>query len=98
MFFYIMQKLGVNMTHIESRPSKSSPGEEYDFYVECRCSEEHKLKLVEELKDYSTNVSILSRDPTENEGEEGGGREGKRERGEREGVGREVSFGLCFYM
>ena len=56
------------MTHIESRPSKSKPGAEYDFYVECSCTEEQKEKLVEELKKYSTNVNVLSRDPNKDEG------------------------------
>lgn len=65
----LIQKLGINMTHIESRPSKSNPGAEYDFYVECSCTDEQKQKLLEELKNYSTNTSILSRDPTENEGQ-----------------------------
>ena len=56
------------MTHIESRPSKSKPGSEYDFYVECVCTDKQKEELVEELKSCSTNVSVLSRDPTEDEG------------------------------
>ena len=58
------------MTHIESRPSKNSPGVEYDFYVECVCTEEQKAKLVDELKAYATNTSILSRDPVKDEGGE----------------------------
>lgn len=56
------------MTHIESRPSKSKPGAEYDFYVECVCTDEQKEKLVKRLEDYSTNVNILSRDPNKDEG------------------------------
>ena len=56
------------MTHIESRPSKTKPGAEYDFYVECICTDEQKEKLVAELDTYSNNVSILSREPSKDEG------------------------------
>lgn len=61
------QKFGVNMTHIESRPSKTNPGKEYDFYVECACRDAQKEQLVAELKKLSNNVSILSRDPAKDE-------------------------------
>lgn len=67
----LKQRLDVNMTHIESRPSKIKPGLEYEFYVECSGNNEQKLKLVSELKELSTNVSVLSRDPSENEGKNG---------------------------
>ncbi len=67
-FVYLVQKLGINMTHLESRPSKSSPGNEYDFYVECTCTEELKDKLLEELKQLSSTVNVLSRNPSKDEG------------------------------
>lgn len=56
------------MTHLESRPSKSNPGIEYDFYVECCCTDQQKQELVEKLTDYANKVNVLSRDPSEDEG------------------------------
>ena len=63
-----MQELGINMTHIESRPSKANPGTEYDFYVDYICSEEKRTELVEKLNGYSTSVNVLSRNPQKDEG------------------------------
>ena len=56
------------MTHIESRPSKSNPGNEYDFYVDYVCSEEKRVELVSKLNGYSSSVSVLSRTPQKDEG------------------------------
>ena len=56
------------MTHIESRPSKRAPGKEYDFYIDCTCTEQQKVLLVEEIQSMSSNVSVLSRDPKKDEG------------------------------
>ena len=56
------------MTHIESRPSKTNPGTEYDFYVDYICSEEKRAKLVKTLNSYTTSVNVLSRTPQKDEG------------------------------
>ncbi|XP_062511572.1 phenylalanine-4-hydroxylase-like [Corticium candelabrum] len=51
----------VNMTHIESRPSKTA-NDQYDFFVDCLDCEDGKLaSLVEELKKRSLSVQVLSR-------------------------------------
>ena len=65
---YNIQDLGINMTHIESRPSKANPGKEYDFYVDYLCSEEKRAELVAKLKEYTTSINLLSRSPQKDEG------------------------------
>ena len=57
------------MTHIESRPSKTNPGSEYDFYVDYICSEEKRAELVDKLNGYAASVNILSRTPQKDEGD-----------------------------
>ncbi len=57
------------MTRIESRPSKKNHGEEYDFFVECECSEDAQERLLSKLREYATTVSVLSRSPKKDEGE-----------------------------
>ena len=61
------QELGINMTHIESRPSKSCPGSEYEFYADCEGVEDGDL-LVEKLQVYASNISVLARSPKKDEG------------------------------
>ena len=61
----VLQDLGINMSHIESRPSKQSPGQEYEFYVDCECVTE---ELMERLKSLAKSVSVLSRSPKKDEG------------------------------
>ena len=57
------------MTHIESRPSKTNPGTEYDFFVDCDCSSEGvKEQLLERLQSCAGSVSILTREPKTDEG------------------------------
>ena len=51
------------MTHIESRPSLSHPGERYDFYVDCECSRETLIQLVEDLKKFALAVTIKTMTP-----------------------------------
>ena len=55
------------MTHIESRPSKSCPGSEYEFYADCEGVEDGDL-LVEKLQVYASNISVLARSPKKDEG------------------------------
>lgn len=35
LYMTFIQKLGINLTHIESRPSITNPDEEYDYYIDC---------------------------------------------------------------
>ena len=51
------------MTHIESRPSLSHPGEQYDFYVDCKCNRETLIQLVEDLKKFALAVTIKTMTP-----------------------------------
>ena len=89
------QSLDVNLTHIESRPSITNPGQEYDFYIDCECAADVKEELLKQLKTVSLSHRVMARTPSEDEGEwevrEGGRgeeREGGRESGrEREGGG-----------
>lgn len=60
------EELGINMTHIESRPSKSCPGSEYEFYADCEGVEDGDL-LVEKLQVYASNISVLARSPKKDE-------------------------------
>jgi phenylalanine-4-hydroxylase len=58
-------QLSVNMTHIESRPSKASE-DQYEFYVDCLDCGSDKLKsLVEELKKQCLSVQVSSRSQNE---------------------------------
>lgn len=56
----ILSDGGVNMTKIESRPKKNSPGE-YSFFIEFEGDIETKSvrKLIESLKDYTKNFKLL---------------------------------------
>ncbi len=56
------------MTHLESRPSKTNPGSEYDFYTDCVCPPEKKEELLTLLRENSLSVNVLSRDPEIDEG------------------------------
>lgn len=60
--------MGVNLTHIESRPSKDKPGEQYDFFVDCEVSKETMKELLAQLKPIVVTISIHSRSPDQNEG------------------------------
>ncbi len=78
------QELGVNMTHIESRPYNKNHGKQYDFFVDCECSESNRRPLIEKLNKCATSVSVLSRTPKKDEGEGGigegeGGTDGRKE-------------------
>ena len=87
------QSLDVNLTHIESRPSITSPGKEYDFYIDCECEADVKDEFLRQLKTVSLSLRVMARTPSEDEGEwrgeegrRGGGREGE---GEGSGEGKE---------
>ena len=67
----VPQELEVNMTHIESRPSKKNRGEEYDFFVDCECTEKQREELVAKLRTCATSVNVLSRTPQKDEGKGG---------------------------
>ena len=56
------------MTHIESRPSRSKPDEEYDFYVDCECAEQSKEEVTSKLSAYATNVTLHVCSPKSDEG------------------------------
>ena len=58
---FFLQDEGVNLTHIESRPSATSPGEEYDFFMDCECSDKDaKEKFLKKLKLLATSVKLTS--------------------------------------
>lgn len=61
------KELGINMTHIESRPSRSNPGKEYDFFIDCKAPRDMIEKLVKQVSTYTNNVTIQSTSPVENE-------------------------------
>lgn len=63
--FYVSQAHKVNMSHIESRPSKHSKTE-YDFFVDCEEIQGPRLtNFVDALKDQALSITVHS--------EEGGG-------------------------
>ena len=57
----------MNMSHIRSRPSKSHPELEYDFYMDCEGAV-NKDNLAEKLQSHTSNISVLSRSPKKDEG------------------------------
>ena len=60
----------MNLSHIESRPSKTQPGKEYDFFVDCDCSEDKMDTLMSKLREHVTSITVHSRAPLKNESEE----------------------------
>ena len=67
----LVQNLGVNLTHIESRPSITNPGQEYDFYLDCQCDRDTLARLVQELEGFAVKVSVKTVNPEEDEGVQG---------------------------
>ena len=66
---YFAQIADINLTHIESRPSKNNPGKEYDFYTSCgECSQEKVDHLLELLKPLVTYVSVEQSNTIKDEG------------------------------
>lgn len=58
------------MSHIESRPSRTNPGKEYDFFVKFSDYTQEKIsRLVELLKPLTTSVSVQHSEPPKDEGE-----------------------------
>ena len=66
----------MNLTHIESRPSISNLGMEYDFFMDCECQIPSKKEFLSKLREVATSVRDMARSPSENEGK--GEREGER--------------------
>jgi len=57
----VFEKNGVNLKHIESRPSKQSRGD-YDFFVDCRSDNRQGLQnTIDELRMVSKGLAVLSR-------------------------------------
>ena len=59
--------MGINMTHIESRPSKKNPGLEYDFYIDCEVPKDIMENLFQRLKTTTDGVSVHARSPGKEE-------------------------------
>ena len=68
--FDIVQDLGINITHIESRPSKTNPGKEYDFFVEFDGGKKEEIdNLVARLKTQTTSIIVHARNTKDGESE-----------------------------
>lgn len=63
------EDLDINLTHIESRRSKSNPGTEYDIYTQCVCAEEKKSDLLNKLDSYSSDVKVVQEEVIERRGD-----------------------------
>ncbi|CAG9855664.1 unnamed protein product [Phyllotreta striolata] len=63
-FLSVFNKYKINLLHIESRPSLKAP-ENYEFMVECEASQ-HLGTAINELKDISEYLQIISRDYKDN--------------------------------
>ena len=59
-YFRTLQDKGVNLVHIESRPSKAG-ADDYEFYVDCDNTKGSLNHLIPELKERSNTFRILSR-------------------------------------
>ncbi|XP_065910722.1 phenylalanine-4-hydroxylase-like [Dysidea avara] len=60
--------VGVTMNHIESRPSRTNPGKEYDFFVNCKdCTQDQVDQLVRSLRPIAKSVTVKRRQPAEDE-------------------------------
>lgn len=57
------EDLDVNLSHIESRRSKTRPDEECDIYAQCACAQDKSTELVSRLGCYATNVRLLQDGP-----------------------------------
>ena len=56
----LFQDKGVNLVHIESRPSKKGE-DDYEFYVDCDNTKGSLNNVLPELKERSKSLHILSR-------------------------------------
>lgn len=62
----VLQKYGVNLIHIESRPSARFPNR-YEFMIECAPSGELGI-AIENLREHSSYFNIISRNHKDNIG------------------------------
>ncbi len=65
----LFQQHDVNLRHIESRSSKRSEGDKYEFIIECdseKCG--NFPRALEEIKSKSTYFNVVSREYKDNEG------------------------------
>lgn len=60
------------MTHIESRPSRTNAGSEYDFFVDVDCLPDKMEQLVASLKAQATKVTVHTRSPSDSSESESG--------------------------
>lgn len=65
-YLKIFEKYGINLLHIESRPSNRMPNN-YQFMVEC-IPNENLNSAIGEIKDMSDYFNIISRDYKDNKG------------------------------
>lgn len=65
-YLKVFEKHGINLLHIESRPSKRMP-KNYQFMVECMPNE-NLNSAIAEIKDMSNYFNIISRDYKDNKG------------------------------
>ena len=62
------EDLGINITHIESRPSKTNPGKEYDFFAELDGGNKETIDdLVVRLKAQTTSIIVHARNTKDGE-------------------------------
>ncbi len=55
------------MTHIESRPSRTNPGSNYDFFIDCDGASENIQRLVTQLKQLADDVTVHARQPKDDQ-------------------------------
>lgn len=65
-YLKVFEKNGINLLHIESRPSNRMPNN-YQFMVECMPNE-NLNSAIAEIKDMSDYFNIISRDYKDNKG------------------------------
>ena len=63
-----MQELHVNPKHIESRLSKSQPGDLYDYFVDVECSSELLDALVVKLRQTTLSMTVHQKPACHSEG------------------------------
>ncbi|RUS86363.1 hypothetical protein EGW08_005881 [Elysia chlorotica] len=63
----VLQSHNVNLHHIESRPARNNP-ESFEFFIACDNTTGGLKQAIDDLRNYSENLTVLARNPSKSEG------------------------------